>query len=389
MDLTAPASTLDQWSLDPAMVHLNHGSFGGCPRAVTAAANAARIRLEAAPMRFLWLEWEAALAVVRTALATFVRAPAERLVFFPNGTTAIANALASVELGAGDEILTTDQAYPSCANQLARLAAARGARLVTVPVAMPYDPDALVDAIAGAVTPRTRVALLDHIASFSAILFPLERIVPALMAQGIAVLVDGAHAPGQIDLDIAALGATWYAGTSHKWLCAPKGSAFLVATPSMRPMVTAIVPPPDDPANRLHQEFDWWGTHDPSAHLAVPTAIETVGKLGGGWPAVYAHNHALALELRRRVIDGLGGGSRHLLAPDSALGAMAAIPITLPPGTTPVELQNRLLVDDLEVVIVEHHGTGLLRVSAQLYNHAGEADVLVRKIHALGIKLHA
>lgn len=385
MNLATAASPLDRWALDPRVLHLNHGSFGACPRAVLAAADAVRARMEASPMRFLVLEWQAELDRARAALAGFVGADPQRLVFVPSSTTGVAIALASAELATGDEILTTSHVYRACMNQLVRLADTRGARITVVPITLPFDPDALVDAMTRAITPRTRLALLDHITSPTALRLPLERLLPVLAARGIQVLVDGAHAPGQLALDVEALGATWYVGNNHKWLCAPKGSGFLHASaavaPRMLPLVTSHGATPSyGPPNRLHAELDWAGTHDPSAHLAVPTAIETIAAEGGGWPAVFARNHALALELRARL-----GGTR--LAPDDAVGTMAALPIALPAGSTPLAIERQLLERGIEVPIVDHPGQPLVRVSAHLYNHAGEAELLARELHALGVRI--
>ncbi len=385
--LSAPVSPIDRWSLDPAVMHLNHGSYGGCLRSVTAAAAAWRDRLEAAPMQFMVLDWQPALDAARAALAAFVHAPADRLVFVPSSTTGVAIALSSVELAAGDDIVTIDQAYRACMNQLKRLAAARGATITAVPVPLPFDPGALVDAVARAITPRTRLALFDHIISPTALRLPIEALVGLFRARGIPVVVDGAHAPGQVPLDVAAIGATWYVGNCHKWLCSPKGSGFLVVAEGApaRPVVTSHGASPEyGPPNRLHAELDWAGTHDPSAHLAVPAAIEAVAAEGGGWPAIYQRNHALVCELHRRLTDGLGAPP---LAPDDAFGCMAAMPIQLPPGLTPPALQDRLLRDGWEIPIVEFPGGPLIRISAHLYNHAGEADLLAAKLHSLGVRV--
>ncbi len=387
---------LADWALDPAVVHLNHGSYGGCPRAVLDAAAGLRARLEANPMRFLVLEWQAELDRARTALAAFVRAPDDRLAFVPNATTGIAIALASARVGPGDELLTTDHAYRACKNQLARLATARGARVVVVPITLPYDPDALVAGIAGALTARTKLALLDHVTSPTALRVPLERIVPLLAARGVQIAIDGAHAPGQLDLDIGSLlaaGVTWYAGNNHKWLCAPKGTGFLVVArdaPELVPVVTSHGASPEyGPPNRLHAELDWMGTYDPTPHLAVPAAIAEVARLGGGWPAVLARNHALAIELRARLVAHLGGDTRHLIAPNEALGAMAAVPIELPPNTAPLQLEHGLLRDGWEVPIVDFASGPLVRVSAHLYNEGDQADRLAAKLRALGVALRA
>jgi len=389
VQLVEPVSPLSRWSLDPAIVHLNHGSFGGCLTQVIAAASAWRTRLEAAPMTFLVLHWQAELDRARAALAAYIRAPAERLVFVPSSTTGTALAIGSVELAAGDHIITTDHVYRACANQLRKLAAARGATITFVPVPLPFDADALVDAVARAITPRTRLALFDHITSPSALRLPIERLVGLATARGIPVLVDGAHAPGQVALDVSALGATWYVGNCHKWLCAPKVSGFVATAEGapLRPVVTSHGASPEyGPANRLHAELDWSGTHDPSPHLAVPTAIEAVASEAGGWPAVYARNHALACELRRRLTDALGGSRAAQLAGDDDLGCMAAVPIALPPTVTTVALETELLRDGWEVPIVNFAAGPLVRVSAHLYNHAGQADQLAARLRSLGVR---
>ena len=380
--------SLDPWALAPDVVHLNHGSYGGCPQLVVEAAAAWRARLEAAPMRFLVLEWQAELDRAREALATFLRAPAERLAFVPNATTATAIALASAPIASGDELLVTDHGYRACRNQLARIAAARGARVVTVPIALPFDADATVDAITRAITPRTKLALLDHITSPTALRMPLDRLIQALASRGVAIVIDGAHAPGQIPLDVGALlaaGVTWYAGNNHKWLCAPKGTGFLVAAPDA-PLATVITSHGASmeygPANRFHAELDWMGTYDPTPHLTVPTAIATIAELANGWAHAVARNHALALEMRDRLTEALGASR---LAPDAAIGTMAAVPITLPPNTTALALEKQLLADGWEVPIVDFARGPLVRVSAHLYNNVDEADRLAEKLRAVGV----
>ncbi len=375
LDLERPASPIDRWALDPSIVHLNHGSYGGCPRSVIDAASAFRTRLEAAPMRFFVLEWQAELDRARSAVAAFIGADPARTVFVPSATSGVAIALHAADLAAGDEIVTTSHVYPACRYQLTRLAEARAVRLVIAETPLPFDADALVDRVTAAITPRTRLALLDHITSATALLYPIERLIAPFAARGIPVIVDGAHAPGQVPLDVTALGATWYVGNHHKWLCGPKASAFLVSAVGARPLVTSHgANPLHGPANRLHAELDWSGTYDPSSQLAVPAAIAAVGAEGGGWPAIYARNHALALALR----DRLGRG----IAPDEAIGTMAVVPITLPDGVTPTALERRLLVDGWEVPIVDFPGQTFARVSAHLYNHSGEADALARKLRA-------
>lgn len=388
--MIAPPVPLAAWALSPDVVHLNHGSFGGCLRSVLAVATAARERLEAAPMRYFVLDWQSELDHARAAVAEFFGAPAERFAFVPNATSGVAVALAAAQLAAGDEILTTAHVYPACKNQLARLAERTGARIVTVPVALPFDPDALVDAVAAALTPRTRLALLDHITSPTALVLPLARLVPLLAARGIPILVDGAHAPGQVPLDVGALlaaGVTWYVGNHHKWLCAPKASGFLAVAPEAAartlPLVTSHgATATYGPANRFHAELDWSGTYDPSAQLAVPAAIADVGALGGGWPAILERNHALVLAMRERL-----GGTP--IAPADCIGTMAAVRIQVTSGVAPSAIEKRLLADGWEVPIVVSASGLLLRVSAHLYNSLDPIDGLLTQLSSLGVRVCA
>lgn len=390
MKLDAPHSPIDQWALAPDIVHVNHGSFGGVPRAVFDAAIDLRTRLEAAPMKFLVLEWQDAIDAARVALAEFVGAPVDRLAFMPNATTGVAIALGSTPVAAGDEIVVTDHGYRAVKHQVRRLADAHGARVVTATLPLPFDADAAVAAIAAAVSDRTRIVVLDHITSPTALVQPLERIVPPLAARGITVIVDGAHAPGQLALEVRALlaaGVTWYAGNNHKWLCAPKGTGFLVAAPHLptpRPVITSHGAAPEyGGENRLHAELDWMGTHDPTAHLCVPVAIATIAGMANGWRHAIARNHALAVEMRARLAAALDGD---VLGPVEALGTMGSVAIELPPNTKALALEKLLLRDGWEVPIADFVHGPLVRISAHLYNHADQADALAAKLRAAGVR---
>jgi isopenicillin-N epimerase len=387
--LATPHTPIDRWALSPEVRHLNHGSFGGCPLDVIEAADAWRERLESAPMQFLVLDWQTEIDRARDVLATFLRAPSERLAFMPNATTGVAIALASSQVHSGDELITTSHAYRACKNQLDRLAHARGARVVVVPIALPFDEDAFADAFTAALTPRTKLALLDHITSPTALRLPLDRLIGTLAAREIQIIVDGAHAPGQLALDVGAhlaAGVTWYAGNSHKWVCAPKGTGFLIAAPSAPPLQTVITSHGASsdygPSNRFHAELDWMGTHDPTPHLTVPTAIATIADAGNGWAHVIARNHALAVEMRNRLVANLGASA---IAADHVIGTMAAVPITLPANVKPLALEKQLLADGWEIPIVDFPEGALVRISAHLYNHADEADALATKLRSLGV----
>lgn len=393
-DLRRPAAPPEAFALDPAIVHLTHGSFGACPRAALDAQAAWRARLEAATMRFFVVDWPDALAAARAAVAAFLRADPAGLVFVPNATTGVDTALeALVEPGA--DILTTDHGYAACRHALDRLAAARGARVVVAHLPFPTrDAHAHVDAIAAACTPATRVALLDHVTSPTALVLDALAVTRALAPRGVHVVVDAAHAPGQLDVDVAALAAAGVAawtGNLHKWACAPKGAAALWVRDDLRARVAPLVTSHGfgaPAATRYHAAHDWTGTHDPTPYLTAPTAIDTIAALGGGWPAVRARGHRLACAMRDAVCDALGVVPP---APDAMIGMMAAIPVALPADLPPRALERRLLDAGWEVAIAAPAphpvpGTPSVRVCAHLYNHLGQAEALARQLRALGVR---
>ena len=386
------------WALDPKVVFLNHGSFGACPREVLAHQAALRSEMEAEPVRFLSRELDERLDAARAALAGFLGADADDLAFVTNATSGVNAVVRSLAFAAGDELLTTDHAYNACRNALDFAAARSGARVVVAAVPFPVaSPDAVLEAVLARVTPRTRLALLDHVTSPTGLVLPIERLIAALAARDIEVLVDGAHAPGMVPLNLATLGATYYGGNCHKWLCAPKGSAFLWVRrdrqADVRPLTIshgANMPRPG--RSRFRVEFDWTGTSDPTAWMTVPRAIAYVGALlPGGWPAVMARNRALALEARRRVCAAAGTPAP---CPDAMLGSLASV--VLPDGPTaeigwrrPDPLQRRLFEAwGIEVPVMSWPAPPrrLVRVSAQLYNTGDDfarlADALVKELAA-------
>ncbi|HKA86702.1 MAG TPA: aminotransferase class V-fold PLP-dependent enzyme [Haliangiales bacterium] len=361
----------DAWTLDPAVVYLNHGAFGACPAVVLDAQARWRARLEREPVLFLGRELEPLLDDARVALAAFVGAAPEDLAFVGNATAGVNAVLRSLRFEPGDEILVTDHAYNACRNVVDWVAGRTGARVVTARAPFPLAAaEELAAPVLAAATPRTRIAMLDHVASQTALVWPLAELVAALQGRGIDVLVDGAHAPGMIPLDVAALGAAYYTGNCHKWLCAPKGAGFLVAR---RDRHDGLVPPVVShglndrrPRSRFHLLFDWMGTQDPSPVLCVPEAIRAVADMcPGGWPEVRARNHALALAGRDVVCAAVGAP---VPCPDDLLGSMASIP--LPDGDS-VALERRLFeAHRIEVPVFPWNGAArrIVRLSAQLYN---------------------
>ncbi len=370
-----PARWRRLWRLDPDIAFLNHGSFGAVPRDVEAEQDRLRAEIERNPVRFLARELADRLDAARRELADFVGADGAGLVFVSNATTGVATVLGSLEVGPGDELLTTDHAYPACRRALDRLAARSGAQLVVAHVPFPLaNPSEITAAILDKVGPRTRLAMIDHVTSPTAVVFPVAEIAAALQGRDVPVLVDGAHAPGMVDLAIDRLGVAAYTGNCHKWLCAPRGAGFLWLCESWRSRVRPLVTShgaggPWGERPPLWAEFDWTGTFDPTPWLCVPAAIRWLGGLlPGGWAALRDNNHRLAVHARKVVCDLLEAEPP---CPDEMLGAMAAIP--LPEGDD--ELQRRLLDEHgIEVPVIGWPAPPrrLLRLSAQLYNDTSE-----------------
>jgi isopenicillin-N epimerase len=370
------------WVLDPGIDYLNHGSFGACPLPVLEFQAEIRRRMEREPFRFLARDLTPLLDGAREELGCFVGASADDLAFVPNATTGVNTVLRALRLAAGDELLTTDHAYNACRNALAFAAERAGARVVTAPVPFPLGrEDEVVEAVLARVSSRTRLALLDHVTSATAVIFPIRRLVLELRHAGVETLVDGAHAPGMVPLDLDALGAGFYTGNAHKWLCAPKGAAFLHVRRDLQEDLHPLSISHGHDAvrpgrSRFRLEFDWTGTQDPSPWLAIPEAIRFLGGLlPGGWTEVMARNHDLCLSARDIVAAALGVAPG---CPDSMTGSMASIPLPRPrPGSAAAGAAD---ADEIMDLFFQHHrietwlfpwpcaGGLLLRVSAQLYN---------------------
>jgi isopenicillin-N epimerase len=390
------------WDLDPSTLYLTHGTYGACPRPVLEAQRAMLDELEANPIRFLSRELEERWDGARRAVAELLHADPAGLVVVPNATTGVATVLASLRLRPGDELLTDDHEYNATLNALATTAERARARVVTVPIALPIrHPEEVVEAFISGVTPRTRLALVSHVTSPSGLVFPIETIVRELGRLGVDTLVDAAHAPGMVPVDVEGLGAAYWTGNGHKWLCGPKTSGMLVVREDRRSGVLPLVtshgrndPRTDRPA--LWKEFDWQGTLDPTAFLALPEAIRLIGGLdagGGGWPAHMAANRELTLGARTLLNDRLGLAP---IAPESMIGSMASIrlPVSLDDQAADARTRSIAEADRIEVPVVSFPvraarvaggppALTLLRISAQRYNELGDyerlADVLARR----------
>ena len=388
--LQKPAARRNLWWLDPAVTFLNHGSFGACPKPVLEYQDTLRRRLEREPVSFMVRELEPLLDKARTTLARFVGAKPRNLAFVANATSGVNAVLRSLTFRSGDEILVTDHEYNACRNAVDYVAQQSDAKVVVAPIPFPAaDQNQIIEPILARVASRTRIALLDHVTSQTALALPLHTIAAELESRNVPVLVDGAHAPGMIPLNLEKLGASYYTGNCHKWICGPKGAAFLHIREDrqhgIRPTIISHgANSPRTDRSRFLIEFGWTGTWDPTAMLSVPFALEFVGSLlPGGWPEIMRRNRQLALLARQILADALRIA---LPCPDAMIGSIASLPIpdakSIKPPKSPLyldEIQERLFARfKIEVPVIPWPAPPkrLLRISAQLYNSLPEYERL-------------
>jgi isopenicillin-N epimerase len=384
------------WALEPGTRHLNHGSFGAVLEEVLDVQSEWQRRFEANPTRYVHRDLQAAMDRARDALGGFVGADPDGLVPVRNATSGVASVLRSFEpmLQPGDQLLTTAHDYNAVRQTLRFTAQRTGSEVVVAGVPFPIaNPAQVTAAVLAAVTPRTRLAVIDHLTSPTALIYPIQDIVAALEPE-IPVLVDGAHGPGQVPLAIDDLGASWYTGNLHKWVCAPKGAAFLHSRHDRIAMTVPTVishgynAPVEGPEDRYRLLFDWLGTDDPSAWAVIPEVLRLVGALEtGGWEAIMKRNHDLALEGRSIIADAVG---TELPAPDEMLGAMASVilPDTTgpPPGGDLSPLMHELLDQGFATVVMNwpEWPRQLLRISAHLYNIPDDYRALAEVLRTRG-----
>lgn len=388
------------WALDPAVAMLNHGSFGACPIEIIEHQQRLRRMMEAEPVRFFLREMPPLWDQSRQALAQLLGARAEDLVFVPNATAGVNSVLRSLRFEPGDELLTTSHSYNACGNVARYVTQRAGARLVVVDVPLPVDsPEQVIDAVLAQVTDRTRIAMLDHVTSPTAVIFPIEELVRRLDQRGIDTLVDGAHGPGMLPLDLGRIGAAYYTGNCHKWLCSPKGTGFLHVRQDRQ---EAIQPPIISHGfnqvrpgySRFQDAFDWPGTADPTASLCVGYAIDLLQRLvGGGLPELMRRNREMALAARRMLCERLG---LRAACSEQLIGSMAAVqlPEDTRPSTDPI-LGHRLsrhLLDEFGIEVPVFYWPGppraLLRISAQVYNYPAQYERLIEALEALLPRLY-
>jgi isopenicillin-N epimerase len=385
---------LDGWALDPEVAYLNHGGFGAVPVPVIDEQTRWRERIERNPHRFLGSEALGHIDRARARLAGFLGADPEGVAFVRNATTGVNAVLGSIQFRTGDRVVLTDHAYNACRNVVDVVRGRFDLEVVVVSIPIPIArPETVRDLVLDAVTPDTRLLLIDHVTSPTAVVFPIEEIVSVSEAKGVPVLVDGAHAPGMVPLLLDRLGASYYTGNLHKWVCAPRGSGFLHVRSDRR---DAVVPPVvshgwNDESlgrSRFHKLFDWTGTDDLTAWLAVPAALDVLEARPGGAAGVMARNHIRVMEGRAALEERLGLVP---VAPEPMIGSMAAV--RLPDGAGPrpastndplSEVLSRTWKIEVPALVFPDWPHRLIRISAQEYTTSGDFE---RLVEALSVEL--
>ena len=392
----------EAWTLDPAVTMLNHGSFGACPGRVLARQAELQRQMESQPVDFLVRRMQPLLDESRGRLARLIGGEPENMVFVTNATAGVNAVLRSLRFDPGDEVLVTSHAYNACANVVRYLAERAGVKMVAVDVSIPVESSqAIVDAVLSRITPRTRLAMVDHVTSATGMVFPIAQIVGELRRQGIDTLVDGAHAPGMVGIDVTRLGAAYYTGNCHKWLCAPKGAGFLYVRPDRQegiqpPVISHGYNQARAGYTPLQTAFDWQGTNDPTPWLCVGEAIGFIESLvPGGIEGLMRRNHDLAIGARRLLCQRSG---MEPVCGEELLGSMATMGLPaaavdwesrcttrspMPPGHW---LGSRLR-DEFGVEVPVYGWPGvprpLLRISAQAYNCLTDYQRLADSLDAL------
>lgn len=379
-----------EFLLDPDVVFLNHGSFGACPRVVHEEYQRLQRRLEAQPVRFLQRELPGLLADARGQLAAFLGAESDEVVFVSNPTYAVNEIARSLGLGIGDEVLTSNHEYGACRNAWQFVAERAGFSIVEVAIPLPVEPSTITTRVSAAITPRTRAIFLSHITSPTALTLPVADICASARDRGIVTVIDGAHAPGQIDLDLTELGADYYVGTCHKWMCAPKGSAFFYARRDVQDAIEPLVvgwgwgdDRQFDSGSTFLDIHEWLGTDDPSAFLAVPAAIRFQEE--HDWPAVQGRCHRLAVNAVdlasavpgvRRVQESHTFAQMGLVEIETSSGA------TIGPGAlqSAIYATNRVEVPVISWTDPSDVQRIFVRVSVQAYNTEADIDALVEAL---------
>ena len=373
------------WMLDPAITYLNHGSFGARTVEVFEAQQAIKRSFESSPVDFLDRR-QHLITEARQCICSFVGADADGFGFVENATAGVGAVISSAKLEQGDEILTTSLVYNGVRQLLKHHCKENGLLYREVDILLPVESnDSIVSLIESSMTSKTALLVVDHIASVSAVVFPVKDIIQLCRQKSVLVLVDGAHAPGMVELSINSLQPDWYVANLHKWTCAPIGAAFVWANASHRKSTHPLTIS-HGLDEGLQKEFDWQGTRDVSAWIAAVDAVKSGAEIG--WDTIRAHNHELALWMQDHLLKAWNAES---LTPidGNMLGSMATVYL---PENAPNELDSCIALRDeiyekyaLEVPIFPIQGRGALRVSAQLYSSEEDIERLLAAISSIGI----
>jgi isopenicillin-N epimerase len=385
------------WHLEPKIKFLNHGSYGACPISVLQYQQELRNYIEQEPVRFFQRDLERLLDDAIASLAQFLGTSGENLAFVANATTGVNTVLRSLSFKSGDEILITNHEYNACRNAVEFVANWTGAKVKVAEIPFPLESaNQVTEAVLSSVSQATKLVLIDHVTSPTALIFPVQIIVQELNRRGIDSLVDGAHAPGFISLNLEEIGATYYTGNCHKWLFSPKGSAFLYVRPDKQPFIHPLsishgANSPRIDRSRFRLEFDWVGTSDPTPYLCVPKAIAWVENLlPKGWEELRAKNRDLVLKAREIFCNKFG---LNLPCPIEMIGSMVSLSLNelFPDDNLSAEnLQNQLFEQyniEIPVIPFPHKQDKIIRMSAQLYNTLDEYIYLADIIEKLSIYL--
>ena len=396
--------TLDRPTVDPSLfpldqktVFLNHGSFGCCPLAVLDHQHELRMQLERQPVKFYQREFEPLLDRSREVLGKFIGANRDDLVYVTNATAGVNTVLRSLSFEPGDELLVSNHEYNACRNAINYVADRCRATVVTIEIPFPLKSEKeVLDSIMSKVTDKTRLLLIDHVTSQTGLVLPVKEIIESLSERGIDTLVDGAHSPGMIPLEIGRLGAAYYTGNCHKWLCAPKTAGFLHVRKDKQSEIRPLIISHGANSNRSDRskfqiEFGWMGTRDPTAALSVPFVIDYLDEqVSGGWAKIMECNRQLAIAARKLILQTLDTSPP---SPDSMVGSLASIP--LPDSQLEKPYQSLKYLDYWQASLIEKHSIEVpvitwpnhpkrvVRISAQLYNSLPQYKLLADALKGL------
>ena len=370
----------DLFLIDPKVTYLNHGSYGACPKSVFLDYQNFQKRLEKQPVQFMTKYFWEDLKITRDTLGDFIKCDGDDILLFPNPTTAINNIIENLDIAEGDEILTTQHEYGALIRAWNRLSIRKSFSFIQQKIDLPLgSKEAFIDQFCAGINERTKIIFISHITSQTALIFPVEEICKIAKSKGIITIIDGAHAPGHIDLDITQIGCDYYTGACHKWMCAPKGSSFLYVAKNfqkgMSPQIMSWGEEGDDPGpSQFLKDFQWQGTKDMSAFLAIPSAIRFLQK--NKWKEKSVISKNLISHLAGRLKDVLGTES--LFKNKNWIGQMISHPL---PMDSPVNLKDMLWNDfKIEVPIFDWGKRNFIRVSAHFYNDQKDMDHLIKAL---------